>query len=471
MRPLSIGVISCNPPAWGWAASRLASLLTGSLGQGSGSGRDRNGHQLHDPARVSLCSASQVGHLSLHGGRPEPLGPVRSTSQPWRSTREADSAGNHRRPCRYRVYSLRRVAKQLGPRFKFEKRGQSGVELAEVLPHLGEIVDDVCFVRSMRTDQFNHCAPAQIFLNTGFSQPGRPPSMGSWVTYGLGAETNDLPAFVVMSTGAGISGGAANWSGGFLPTVHSGVRFRNQGNPILDVTSPPGVDPRLQRDTLDLVGAMNHQRLDALGDPEIATRIAAYEMAYQLQTSAPELMNVRDEGAATLELYGADPDKPSFARACLLARRMVRAGACGNSSISITKGGTPTATCRATTKRTAAIPIEPRRRSSKISSSGGFARRNAGRLQGGEFGRTPMIETNAALGRSQGRDHHPQAFTLWMAGGGIKARAMCAVKPTSSASTSWPTQSTFTICRPRFCTNSASTTSGSPTATPAAISA
>ncbi len=216
---------------------------------------------------------------------------------------------------------IRADAAALGPRFKFANHGQSGTEIADVLPQLAEVVDDICLVRSMRTDQFNH-APAQLFMNTGFSQPGRP-SMGSWVTYGLGAETRDLPAFVVMSTGTGISGGAANWSSGFLPTVYSGVRFRNQGDPILDVSSPAGIDARTQRETLDLVGALNRNRLDAIGDPEIATRIASYEMAFRLQTSAPELMNLASETQATLDMYGADPAKPSFARACLLARRMI----------------------------------------------------------------------------------------------------------------------------------------------------
>ena len=144
--------------------------------------------------------------------------------------------------------------------------------------------------------------------------------------YGLGSETQDLPAFVVMSTGSGISGGSANWSSGFLPTIYTGVRFRNQGDPILNVSSPPGVDARLQRDSLDLIGSLNRRRLEAVGDPEIATRIASYEMAFRLQTSAPELMDLKSESKATLELYGADPDKPSFARACLLARRMIERG-------------------------------------------------------------------------------------------------------------------------------------------------
>src|SRR5207248_5597124 len=150
----------------------------------------------------------------------------------------------------------------------------------------------------MKTDQFNH-APAQIFLNTGFSQPGRP-SLGSWVIYGLGSETQDLPAFVVMSTGSGISGGSANWSSGFLPSVYSGVRFRNRGDPILDITSPKGTDWKLQRDSLDLIEELNRTHLGIVGDPEIETRVASYEMAYRLQSSAPELMDLKSESKATL---------------------------------------------------------------------------------------------------------------------------------------------------------------------------
>jgi hypothetical protein len=219
---------------------------------------------------------------------------------------------------------IRPDAAVLGPRFKFARHGQCGAEISEALPHLAEIVDDICMVKSLHTDQFNH-APAQIFFNTGFQQPGRP-SMGSWVTYGLGSESQELPAFVVMSTGQGISGGAANWSSGFLPSVYAGVRFRNQGDPILDVSSPPGVDPRLQRETLDLIGEMNRRRLSIIGDPEIDTRISQYEMAFRLQTSAPELMDLRSESQATLDMYGCDPNKASFARACLLARRMIERG-------------------------------------------------------------------------------------------------------------------------------------------------
>ncbi|HET6424121.1 MAG TPA: DUF1501 domain-containing protein, partial [Planctomycetaceae bacterium] len=294
---------------------------------------------------------------------------------------------------------IRSDAAALGPVFKFAKHGRCGTELSEALPELAKIVDDICLVRSIKTDQFNH-APAQIFFNTGFGQPGRP-SLGSWVTYGLGAETNNLPAFVVMSTGAGISGGAANWSSGFLPTTHTGVRFRNQGDAILNVSSPPGVDAALQRDSLDLVGALNRRHLDVQGDPEIATRIASYEMAYRLQTSAPELMDLKSETKETLEMYGADPDKPSFARACLLARRMVERGVRfiniyneGWDAHSDVKGNL-TRNCGLTDKASAALVTDLKRR--------GLLDETLV-VWGGEFGRTPMVETNVALGRSLGRD-------------------------------------------------------------------
>ncbi len=311
---------------------------------------------------------------------------------------------------------IRSDAAALAPRFKFSRHGQCGAELAEVLPHLGSVADDVCLIKSVHTDQFNH-APAQILLNTGFSQPGRP-SIGSWVTYGLGSESSNLPAFVVMSTGAGISGGSANWSSGFLPTLYAGVRFRNAGDAILDVASPRGVDARLQRDSLDLIDTLNKKRLASEGDPEIATRLSSYEMAYRLQTSAPELMDLKTESKSTLDLYGCDPAKPSFARACLLARRMVERGVRfvniyhegwdAHSDVL----GNHTKNCQATDQGAAALVKDLKQR--------GLLDETLV-IWGGEFGRTPMVESNPSMGRSLGRDHHPNAFTMWLAGGGIKS--------------------------------------------------
>ncbi|MFO0976425.1 MAG: DUF1501 domain-containing protein [Planctomycetaceae bacterium] len=310
---------------------------------------------------------------------------------------------------------IRPDAAVLGPRFKFRKQGQSGAELSEALPHLAGVVDDIAILKSCHTTQFNH-APAQIFMNTGFSQPGRP-SMGSWISYGLGAESQNLPSFVVMSTGSGISGGAACWSSGFLPSVHTGTRFRNSGDPILNLSTPEGITAETQKSTIDLINAMNARRLQLEGDSEIATRLASYEMAYRLQTSGPELMDLGTESAATLQMYGCDPAKPSFSRACLLARRMVERGVRfiniyhegwdAHSDVA----GNVRRQCEATDQATAALLMDLKQRGLLDSTLV---------VWGGEFGRTPMVEASVSLGRSMGRDHHPQAFTTWMAGGGIK---------------------------------------------------
>ena len=310
---------------------------------------------------------------------------------------------------------IRSDAAVLGPQFAFAKHGECGAELSEIIPHLAKVVDDIAIVKSCRTDQFNH-APAQIFMNCGFSQPGRP-SMGSWVTYGLGSESRDLPAFVVMSTGNGVSGGSACWSSGFMPSLYAGTRFRNAGPPILNVDSPPGADRQLAADTLDLIAELNRQRLAVDGDPEIATRIASYEMAHRLQTSAPELMNLAEESAETLELYGCKPEESSFARACLIARRLVERGVRfvtiyheGWDGHSDVKGNVKNNSA-ATDQASAALVADLKRRGMLDETLV---------VWGGEFGRTPMVEASAVLGRSQGRDHHPNAFTMWLAGGGIR---------------------------------------------------
>ena len=310
---------------------------------------------------------------------------------------------------------IRTDAAVLGPQFKFARHGESGAELSEVLPHLARVVDDITIVKSCRTDQFNH-APAQLFMNCGFRQPGRP-SLGSWVTYGLGSESDELPAFVVMSTGSGISGGSANWSSGFLPGVHTGTRFRNAGAPILDVAPPPGSDAELEADTLGLLRRMNQRRLDLEGDPAIATRIASYEMAHRLQTSAPELMDLASETQETLDLYGCKPEEASFARACLIARRLVERGV---RFVSIYHEGWDAHSqvaqnvrnnCAKTDQGAAALVADLKRRGMLDSTLV---------VWGGEFGRTPMVEASAVLGRSQGRDHHPNAYTMWLCGGGIR---------------------------------------------------
>ena len=387
----------------------LAGLLSGSLhntARSAAASDPLGAKEPHFPGRakavIHLFMAGAPSQLELFDSKPE----------------LTKLEGNPLPPSVYgdqRYAFIQPDAAVLGPRYKFTRHGDSGAELSEMLPHLAKVADDVCIIRSMHTDQFNH-APAQIFLNTGFAQPGRP-SFGSWVLYGLGSETQDLPAFVVMSTGSGISGGSANWSSGFLPTVYSGVRFRNQGDPILNVSSPPGVDEQLQKDSLDLVQKFNRQRLEVVGDPEIATRIAAYEMAFRLQSSAPELTDLGSETRATLDLYGCEPEKPSFARACLLARRMVERGVRfiniyhegwdAHSDVA----GNVKRNCGATDQASAALVADLKER--------GLLDETLV-IWGGEFGRTPMVESSQALGRSLGRDHHPQAFSMWLAGGGAK---------------------------------------------------
>lgn len=305
----------------------------------------------------------------------------------------------------------------LAPCFPFAKHGQCGAELSDRLPHLAKIVDDIAIVKSLKTDQFNH-APAQLFLNTGHGLPGRP-AMGSWLSYGIGNEADDLPSFVVLKSGGSLSGGAAMWSAGFLPGSHAGVPFRDAGDPILHVSNPKGYDARAQRDSLDLIRKMNERELGAIGDPEIQTRIDAYEMAWRMQSAAPELMDFSDESPATMELYGAKPGDPkaAFANQCLLARRLVERGTrfvqvyhSGWDHHSQVEKGV-TAQAKEVDQASAALVMDLKQR---------------GLLEdtlvvwGGEFGRTPMVEASAALGRSLGRDHHPQAFTMWMAGGGIK---------------------------------------------------
>ncbi len=300
--------------------------------------------------------------------------------------------------------------------FRFAKKGQSGAELSEALPHLAEVVDDVAIVRSMVTDAFNH-APAQLFLNTGSQQFGRP-SVGAWLTYGLGSESQNLPAFVVLSSGGGTSAGTANWGCGFLPTVHQGVPFRRTGDPILSLANPRGITRPMQRESLDTLARLNRERLAATGDPEIATRIASFEMAFRMQASAPELMDLRTESPETLAMYGVEPGTSSFASNCLLARRLVERGVrfvqlcheAWDHHSEVVKGVKEQA--RLTDQPAAALIKDLKRR---------------GLLEdtlvvwGGEFGRTPMVESNPQAERSMGRDHHPTAFTIWLAGGGVRA--------------------------------------------------
>jgi hypothetical protein len=313
--------------------------------------------------------------------------------------------------------SFKDKTKLLGTRRHFQQCGQSGMWVSDLMPHHREIVDDVSFLMGCATDVFNH-APAKLFMNTGSSQFGRP-SMGAWITYGIGSESRDLPAFVVLQSGPrGPRGGAANWTSGFLPTTYQGVPLRAKGDPILNLSNPEGVTPAKQRLALDAIRDLNLQRLAATGDPEITTRINAYEMAYKMQTSAPELMDLSGESEATLKLYGVEKEKPSYARNCLLARRLVERGVrfVQLYHTNWDSHGGPGETleddlekvCREVDQASAALVMDLKSRG---------LLKDTLVVWGGEFGRTPMGENR----EKTGRNHHIDAFTMWMAGGGVKA--------------------------------------------------
>jgi hypothetical protein len=304
----------------------------------------------------------------------------------------------------------------MGSKRKFDRYGECGMTLSEMLPHHRQIVDEVCWIKGLTTDVFNH-APAKLFMNCGFPAPGRP-SMGAWVTYGLGSESRDLPGFVVLQSGPrGPRGGASLWASGFLPTSFQGVPFRSQGDPILYLQSPAGQSREAERDFYATVGQLNRARLAATGDPEILTRINAYEMAFRMQTSAPELMDLSDETSQTIERYGIEPGKPSFAVNCLLARRLVERGvrfvqlyhtnwdSHGGPGENLNEDFEKV--CKDVDQASAALVLDLKQRG---------LLNDTLVIWGGEFGRTPMGEVRNTIGR----DHHIDAFTMWLAGAGVK---------------------------------------------------
>jgi hypothetical protein len=406
---------TCNPQTlsrrWflqecgvGLGAISLGELL-GGRARASTTAKSNNplaAHQPHFPAKaksvIYLFMAGAPSHLELFDYKPQ-LAKFDGQLPPAELLKG------------YRAAFINPNSNLLGPRFKFRKHGQCGAELSEIVPHLAEVVDDVAIVKSMVTDAFNH-APGQILMSTGTQQFGRP-SLGAWVTYGLGSESQDLPGFVVFSSGTkGPSGGNSNWGSGFLPTVYQGVQFRGTGDPVLYLSNPPGVDRAVQEDSLEAIQSLNQMRLARMGDPEIATRIHSFEMAFRMQSSAPELMDLGREPKHILEMYGAEPGKPSFANNCLLARRLVERGVrCvelfheawdqhGNLVHDLKKN------CQATDQACAALIKDLKQRGLLDSTLV---------VWGGEFGRTPMVQ-----GGNDGRDHHPNCFTMWLAGGGVK---------------------------------------------------
>jgi Protein of unknown function (DUF1501) len=315
---------------------------------------------------------------------------------------------------------IKGVPRLLGSPHNFKRHGKCGAEISDLLAHTASVADEIAILRSIKTTQFNH-APAQIFINTGHQIIGRP-SLGSWLTYGLGSENRDLPGFVVLLSGQGNpDGGRSCWGTGFLPTVYQGVEFRAKGEPVLYLTNPDGMSAETRRESLDTVRNLNQFHLGEVGDPEIETRIAAFEMAYRMQSSVPELTEISKEPRHIHEMYGTRPGEVSFANNCLLARRLVQRGV---RFVQLYHRGWDTHgdvasndivsslayLCRETDRAAAALIKDLK---------------NHGLLDttlvvwGGEFGRTPINEERKGS-RFLGRDHHPRAFAMWMAGGGIK---------------------------------------------------
>ncbi len=300
---------------------------------------------------------------------------------------------------------------------EFKKYGKAGLDFSDWLPHTAQNADDMCVVRSMFSEAFNH-HPAQLMLFTGTQQFGRP-TMGAWTIYGLGSESENLPGFVVLSSGVGTSGGASNFSSGFLPSTYQGTPLRSAGDPILYLSNPKEVTPRGQRAVLDAVRDLNQQKLDETGDVEIAARMASYELAFRMQTAGPELTDFSKESADTIEMYGINDEKTKqFGTNCLLARRLVERGvrfimlmdASWDSHTNLTKRLGDN--CAKTDRGTGALIKDLKQRGLLDSTLV---------VWGGEFGRTPVSEIrNTAEADNAGRDHHPLAYSMWLAGGGIK---------------------------------------------------
>ena len=317
----------------------------------------------------------------------------------------------------------------MGSPRKFGPHGQCGMELSDLLPHIGSCADEIALIRSMHTDQFNH-HPGQLMMNCGVPLFGRP-SMGAWINYGLGTESKNLPGYVVLTAGRGLSGGASLWSSGFLPSNYQGVLFRNQGDPVLNLGNPPGITPEMQHYGLDTINDLNRFRHKQIRDPEIASRISSYELAFRMQSAAPELIDLSGESKATLEAYGVDREDPkiktdrgggpgqfrAFARNCLLARRLVERGVRfvnvyhaswdHHSNLDAELGFNATMA----DQPIAALIKDLKQRGLLDSSLV---------VWGSEFGRTPLGENRKGYKVITGRDHHPNAFSTWLAGGGIK---------------------------------------------------
>ena len=303
-------------------------------------------------------------------------------------------------------------------RFSFKKCGQSGTEISNLLPNLQGMADEMCFIKTLHTEQFNH-APAQMFTLTGFERFGRP-SIGSWASYGLGSENQNLPGFVVLITGQVLGAGNSAFGSGFLPTIHQGVEFRSKGDPVLYLSNPDGVSHLDRKLVVDAVKDLNQVALDDVGDPEIATRISQYEMAYRMQTSVPELMDIKSEPKHMHEMYGTNPGKSSFANNCLLARRLVERGV--RFVQLFDQGWDHHGGVFDNLPKKAKQVDQPIAALLKDLKERGLLEDTLV-VWNSEFGRTPMAQGISGDGSERskaGRDHHKEAYTVWMAGGGTK---------------------------------------------------
>ncbi len=311
--------------------------------------------------------------------------------------------------------------KLMGSPRKFAQYGKNGIWMSDAVPHLHEVADDLCVINSMTTDHFNH-APAELFVHTGFQQPGRP-TFGAWTTYGLGSENQNLPGYVVLiSSGVQPNGGKSSFGSGFIPSVYQGVQCRSKGDPVLYVTDPPGMNRSLRRSSLDALRDLNEAALKDFAHPETLTRMAQYELAFRMQMSVPEVMDISKESPKTLEAYGAEPGASSFANNCLLARRLAEDGVRfvqlfdwgwdfhGTNPKEDIRDGL-TSKCATMDKPVAALIKDLKERGLLDDTL---------IILGGEFGRTPFREGRTAKGKVLGRDHFPDCYTMLMAGGGVK---------------------------------------------------
>jgi hypothetical protein len=375
----------------------------------------------HFPAKAKACICIYLegapSQIDLFDPKPR-LNQLHGQSLPESMTRNVRFA-----------FIQRETARLLGSPRTFQKHGECGMNFSDLLPHIASCADDICMIRSMHTEAFNH-HPGQLFMNTGVPTFGRP-TMGSWLNYGLGAESRNLPGYVVLTAGRGTSGGASNWSSGFLPSTYAGVLFRNQGEPVLNLNNPAGLTEDMQRRTIEALRHLNTQHHQQIGDPEINSRVASYELAFRMQSAAPELIDLSSETRQTLDMYGLDRNEPEirasrgggrgqfrqFATNCLLARRLIERGVRfvnlyhaswdhhSNLNAELTHNS------MMADQPVAALLKDLKRRGLLDSTLVVWL---------SEFGRTPLGENRGGSANVTGRDHHPFAFTIWMAGGGIK---------------------------------------------------